>query len=168
MRMFPQLFTAGCLLLAACQPESATRPVGGGRLYASLAAPGAAIDTPALASLLNDYRKSVGLRPVAIDPALMRFAETQVAAITGRDTLAIPGGQPLKARLSSAGLKAGAALENVSAGYYTISDAFSGWRGSKPNDATLRLASATRMGVATRAAPGSKYGVYWVLVMAGE
>jgi uncharacterized protein YkwD len=70
-------------------------------------------------------------------------------------------------RLAAEGIAAKTARENVSAGYYSMSDAFSGWRGSPPNDATLRLAGARRMGLATRHAPGSKYAVYWVLIMAG-
>jgi len=153
------------LVLAGCSeapPRRAASP-----LYASLAQPGARLDPQLAASLINDYRRGLGLAPVRIDPALMRAAEARVGAVAGASSLALPGEKDVLKRLAAAGISATRARENVSAGYYSMSDAFSGWRGSPPNDATLRLAEARRMGLATRHAPGSKYAVYWVLIMAG-
>ncbi len=163
----PVLAAAGlALMLAGC---GATQPAGRttSPLYASLAQPGARLDPQLAASLINDYRRGLGLAPVRLDPALMRAAEARVAAVAGASSLALPGEKDVVKRLAAAGIGATRARENVSAGYYSMSDAFSGWRGSPPNDATLRLAEARRMGLATRHAPGSKYAVYWVLIMAG-
>ena len=55
---------------------------------------------------------------------------------------------------------------NLSAGYHTLAEAFSGWRESAPHDATMLDPRATRMGIATAYAPGSKYKVYWALLTA--
>jgi len=156
---------ATCLALGSCEAPPA--PDAGNRLYASLAQPNRSVDAAGAAVLLNDYRRSLGLAPVTVDPALTRFAEAQLDKVAGSSSLKIPGGLTVKQRLSAAGIRTEIASENVSAGYYSMSDAFSGWRGSQPNDATLRLAGARRMGIATRYVPGSKYAVYWVLVMAG-
>ena len=55
---------------------------------------------------------------------------------------------------------------NLSAGYHTLAEAFSGWRESAPHDATMLAPRATKMGIATAYAPGSKYKVYWALLTA--
>ena len=72
---------------------------------------------------------------------------------------------PLLSRLTGAGYAHGAAVENVSAGYLTLAEAFSGWRDSPPHNKNLLEPRMRRMGIATAYAPGSKYRVYWALVM---
>ena len=72
---------------------------------------------------------------------------------------------------STPGLKAGgysarAAAENISAGYHTMAEAFSGWRDSPPHRANMLLNGATRMGIAAVYAPKSKYKVFWALILA--
>jgi uncharacterized protein YkwD len=168
IRRLPILLFPSLLLLGACNPAPKPAADTGRQLYASLAAQGAQVDAPGLQSIINGYRQNLGLPPLRLDPALTAFAGDQVRMVAGASSLAIPGGKKLAARLREAGITAGTARENVSAGYYSISDAFSGWRGSKPNDETLRLPEGRRMGVATMPVPGSKYGVYWVLVVASD
>ena len=48
-----------------------------------------------------------------------------------------------------------------------VTDAFSGWRGAPRQERTISLVGATRFGVASAYVPGSKYSVYWALVVAG-
>ena len=55
---------------------------------------------------------------------------------------------------------------NLSAGYRRMAEAFSGWRDSPQHDSVMRTPGATRMGIATAYAPGSKYQVYWALIVA--
>ena len=43
---------------------------------------------------------------------------------------------------------------------------FSGWRDSPQHNRVLLQKSATRIGIATAYAPGSKYKVYWALIVA--
>jgi len=47
-----------------------------------------------------------------------------------------------------------------------LPEAFAGWRQSKPHNANMLNRRVTRMGVSSVYAPGSKYKVHWVLVMA--
>ena len=54
---------------------------------------------------------------------------------------------------------------NLSAGYHTLAEAFSGWRDSPPHRAVMLAPEAKRMGIATAYAPGSKYKVYWALLV---
>jgi uncharacterized protein YkwD len=74
---------------------------------------------------------------------------------------------PLAQRLTRAGYAPRTAEENVSGGYRTLAEAFSGWRDSPPHDRVMRLQGATHVGVATVHVPGSRYPVYWALVVAG-
>jgi uncharacterized protein YkwD len=71
----------------------------------------------------------------------------------------------LSTRLDGAGFTKNAAVENVSAGYNTLAEAFSGWRQSKPHNESMLNPRMRRMGIATAYAPGSKYKVFWALVM---
>ena len=64
-------------------------------------------------------------------------------------------------RLGYAGAQA-----NLSAGYHTLAEAFSGWRDSPAHNAVMLAPRATRMGIATAYAPNSKYKVYWALLVA--
>ena len=83
-----------------------------------------------------------------------------------RGTLDARSSGGLAARLSAAGLSGGAAVENLSAGYDTLAEAFSGWRQSPAHNARMLDARARRMGLAAVYAPGSKFKVFWALVMA--
>ena len=46
-----------------------------------------------------------------------------------------------------------------------LREAFSGWRDSPPHRANLLTPGVTRLGIAAVYAPGSKYKVFWALVM---
>lgn len=151
--------------LAACAPAPAPTTATPA-FYANLATPSGKVDAATAREVINGYRRNRGLGLVRVDPVLTRLAEEQVAAMARADRLSHDVRGSLQSRMAAAGLRNVAAAENVSAGYYTFSDAFSGWRGSPGHDANLRFAPATRMGLATAYAPGSKYKVFWTLIMA--
>src|SRR6476661_1633803 len=93
--------------------------------------------------------------------------EARVDAGAARDDkLSHEVGGNFTARLDGAGFTKNAAVENVSAGYHTLAEAFSGWRQSKPHNENMLNPRMRRMGIATAYAPASKYKVFWVLVMA--
>lgn len=153
---------AALALLAGCVEErrvESQRPL----FYQSLAAPGAMVDAATAAGMISGYRRNHGLAPLAVDPALQRHAEAEAAAMARADKPA--SGEALNARLATAGVPA--AASNLSAGYHTLAEAFSGWRDSPAHNRVMLDARATRMGIATAYAPGSKYKVYWALVVAG-
>ena len=57
-------------------------------------------------------------------------------------------------------------MENVSAGYRTLAEAFSGWRELERHNANMLAPGARRFGIAARYAPDSKYKVYWTAIFA--
>ena len=151
--------------LAACAADR-DPPPGQPSFYRSLAAPGAVLDAAAAASMISGYRQNNSLDPVALDPELMRLAGEQARAMAARDKLDHNVGKDFKTRISSSGFDAKVAAENISAGYHTLAEAFSGWRDSPPHRANMLLKGATRMGIAAVYAPNSKYKVFWTLILA--
>jgi uncharacterized protein YkwD len=134
--------------------------------YRDLGKPGVELDAAAAASMISGYRANNGLPAVTLDPALMQLAQAQTAVMAQRDKLDHNAGKPFTVRLKASGYDAKAAAENISAGYHTLAEAFSGWRDSPPHRANMLLAGATRMGIAAVYTPASKYKVYWTLIVA--
>jgi uncharacterized protein YkwD len=135
--------------------------------YRNLAQPGAELDSSAAASMISGYRANNGLPAVVIDPELMKLAQAQAEIMAKRDKLDHGAGKPFVQRLKASGYDAKTAAENISAGYHTLAEAFSGWRDSSPHRANMLLAGASRMGIAAVYTPASKYKVYWSLILAG-
>jgi uncharacterized protein YkwD len=152
------------LLLAACAADYV--PPEQPSFYRNLAQPGAQLDATAAASMISGYRANNDLPAVSIDPALMQMAQAQATVMAKRDKLEHNAGRPFVVRLKAFGYDAAAAAENISAGYHTLAEAFSGWRDSAPHRANMLLKGATRMGIAAVYTPNSKYKVYWALILA--
>ena len=154
-----------CAALAACASDREP-PAGQPSFYQSLAAPGAELDAAAAASMISGYRHNNGLSEVTLDPVLMRLAGEQARAMAQRDKLDHAVNGEFKNRMKNSGFDAKLAVENISAGYHTLAEAFSGWRDSPPHRANMLNQAATRMGIAAAYAPNSKYQVYWSLILA--
>lgn len=155
----------GLLALAACAGDN-FQPKSEPTFYRNLARPGAELDATAAASMISGYRANNGLGAVTLDPELMRLALAQADVMAKRDKLDHGAGKPFVARLKASGYDARTAAENISAGYHTLAEAFSGWRDSSPHRANMLLKGATRMGIAAVYTPTSKYKVYWALILA--
>jgi len=153
------LATAACL-----GPSTADKPP----LYQNLAESAGDLDEAAARDMINAYRANNGLGAVALDDRLTALASayaSDLAADAGTGATITPDGR-LEARLAAAGYAHSEVSESVSAGYYTLAEAFSGWRDSGPHRDTMLMAPAKEMGIAAAYRPGTKYKVYWVLVMA--
>jgi uncharacterized protein YkwD len=162
-RLLPAL--AALLTLAACAAENPGPPPQPS-FYRDLTSPGAQLDDAAAASMISGYRNNNGLPAVTLDPELTRLARAQADVMARRDKLDHNAGKPFVARLKAQGYAANAAAENISAGYHTLAEAFSGWRDSAPHRANMLLKGATRIGIAAAYTPTSKYKVYWALILA--
>ena len=149
--------------LAGCGGGGATRPA----MYQPLDRPQVEISGGVVTEIITNYRARHGLDPLALDPELNRIAREQAEAMAtnGNVRTSLAKDRKISKRLDAAGYAHKSASENVSAGYRTIAQAFSGWRESKRHDAVMRHPTATRMGVATAYAPSSKYKVFWSLVV---
>ncbi len=151
------------LLLAGCAAEA---PVEQPAMYANMANPGAKLDTVAAASMISLYRQNNGLGAVVVDPELVKLAEAQSQAMASQNKLDHDVKAPLAKRLNAFGYPANLAVENVSAGYHTLAEAFSGWRDSPPHKANMLKGGVTKLGIAASYAPNTKYKVFWTLILA--
>ena len=155
---------AGLLALGGCAADVAT--VEQPSMYLSMANAGARLDPGAAASMISLYRQNNGLGAVAVDPGLMKLAEQQSQVMASRNKLDHDVKAPLTKRLNASGYPATSAVENVSAGYHTMAEAFSGWRDSPPHRANMLKSGVTKLGIAASYAPNTKYKVFWTLILA--
>ena len=137
-------------------------------MYLSMANGGARLDPQAAASMISLYRQNNGLGGVTVDPELMKLAEQQSQAMASRNKLDHDVKGPLAKRLNASGYPATVAVENVSAGYHTLAEAFSGWRDSPPHKANMLKSGVTNLGIAAIYAPNTKYKVFWTLILASS
>ena len=154
----------GLLALGGCAADvpSTEQPT----MYLSMANGGAKLDPEAAASMISLYRQNNGLGGVTVDPELMKLAEAQSQAMASHNKLDHDVKAPLARRLNSAGYPASLAVENVSAGYHTLAEAFSGWRDSPPHRENMLKSGVTKLGIAASYAPNTKYTVFWTLILA--
>jgi len=129
-------------------------------------AQGGQLDPAAAQSMISGYRANNGLGAVTIDPDLMKLAEEHTRTMAARDRLDHDVGKAFNQRIRGGKLDAKVAVENVSAGYHTLAEAFSGWRDSPPHRANMLNKGVTRMGIAAIYSPKSKYKVFWTLILA--
>ncbi len=151
---------AGALLLTLAPRAS--------RALANCDVPDADLDADeqAFIHLLNRYRASRGLQPVAADTALVRAATWMAIDLAGRsgfDHTDSLGRSPWQ-RMPDCGV-ARPGGENLAAGGPLAAPAavLQAWQGSPGHNAIMLDGAFTLVGVARHTAPGSTYGVYWVL-----
>lgn len=128
----------------------------------------ARINQQTAAQFISQYRANNGLGPVTVDPALSAIAQSQANAMAGAGNVkaSLPRKQQLATRMASIGEAETYAVENVSGGYRTLANAFSGWRDSPKHNKVMLDPKATRFGIATAYASRAKHKVFWSLVMA--
>jgi uncharacterized protein YkwD len=153
------------LALGGCAGEA---PIEEPTMYADMASAGARLDSQAAATMISQYRQNNGLGAVVVDPDLMKLAEQQSQVMASRNKLDHDVKAPLAQRLNASGYPATQAVENVSAGYHTLAEAFSGWRDSPPHRANMLKNGVTKLGIAASYAPNTKYKVFWTLIMASS
>ena len=156
---------AAILSLAACAQKPLDIPTGQPTFYLSMASRDAKVDTAAARDLISIYRRNNGLSTVSLDPLLLAEAQKQAEAMAAADSMSHEVRGTLQTRLDGSGLGRTTAVENISAGYHTLADAISGWRNSRPHNENLLNGKMRRMGIASAYAPGTKYKVFWALVM---
>jgi uncharacterized protein YkwD len=156
----------GLAVLAGCTSESA--PPAQPSFYVSMADAGATVDGAAAASMISGYRGNNGLGAVEVDGDLMRIAMDHARTMAAKDKVDRAAGREFTGRLAAAGFDGKIAVENVSAGYHTLAEAFSGWRDSPPHRANMLKGGVNHLGIAAVYAPQSKYKVFWALIMAAK
>ena len=142
------------------------KPDGQPSFYRSMATADAQLDAAAAASMISGYRRNNGLNVVTLDPLLMKAAEEQARSMASKNRFEHDAAGPFAQRIKRSGFDAKFAVENIGAGYHTLAEAFSGWRDSPPHRANMLKSGVTKMGIAAVYAPGTKYKVFWALVLA--
>ena len=127
-----------------------------------------ALDANEALRLVNDYRSSKGLAPLALDQRATTAAEILTKDMASHDHMSHvgPNGANLQKRLTMAGYHFKVAAENVSVGQASFAQIVEGWKQSPPHSRNLLLADAKHMGVAFAYKPDAKYKTYWTLVVA--
>ena len=112
----------------------------------------AQLNTADAIGIINHYRSTVGVGPLAEDPSLSAQAKIMAAsyARTGRQAPKPEGSSEIR----------------YSAGYSTFAETFSGWRNSNQQSLVMSGSAVTRAGIAVVYEENSPYGVYWVVIVA--
>ncbi len=152
------------LAVAACQSERFQTPP----FYKDLARVDGQVDSATAAQMISQYRVNNGLPAVSPDSQLSAIAKSQADAMAAAGSVqaSLAPDQQLATRMAAIGEPKTAAAENVSAGYRTFAEAFSGWRASPKHNQVLLTGDATRLGIATAYSPNAKHKVFWSLVLA--
>ena len=157
------------LPIFGCGPKDVMVPIPRTAAYVGdLSAGKTRMDAAAAEKLINDYRARNGLAGVKVDPTLTKIAQIQADAMAARDLMShdLPGLGGLRGRLQAGGYRAGAAAENLGAGYRTLGAAFTGWRGSPSHRANLLRKGVTQLGIALARTPRGRFKVYWAMIVA--
>jgi len=115
---------------------------------------------------ISHYRHQHGLAGVTADARLMQLAQEQAHAMARAGVLDHSVHRPFAARIGSYGPDI--AVENIAAGTRSFSSTLDIWKRSAGHNANLLKSGATRFGIASAAAPNSKYKIFWALIMAGS
>ena len=128
------------------------------------AAPDLTVEERAFAGLINDYRQTNGLGPLAIDSDLQSSSEWMSndmgvnAYFSHTDSL----GRDPWARLCTFNYGYNTWMgENLGAGYRTAKEVFTGWKDSPGHNANMLGSNYTVMGISRVYISGSPYGWYW-------
>ncbi|MEP1441943.1 MAG: CAP domain-containing protein [Hyphomicrobiales bacterium] len=155
-------------ILASCAeappPAAPTRPA----FYNNLESPTAQLDVQDAVRVISTYRVSKGLAPVQVDPELVLLAQSHANAQAKANKVGHKIGGSFSQRVKTLNQTRSVSVENVSAGYRSFAEAFSGWRDSKRHNANLLNQGVTRFGIAKSVNSKSKFKVFWTLVMTGE
>jgi uncharacterized protein YkwD len=160
------IFVVG-LPLAGCAPKVPLLPAAPPNAMNARerAASRVHVDPAVAAAMISQYREAHALSAITPDPILQKLAQAQADAMAAHNILSHTIAGTLTARFDAANLAQATAVENVSAGYFSLPMAIAGWRNSPPHNANLLSPKMRRLGIATAYAPGTRYLVFWALDM---
>ena len=164
-RLYALVFFASLGGCDAPVEHAAAPPAATPAFYQSLASDAAVVDAASARDMISLYRQNNGLGPLALDETLQAAASRQAQDMARRGSVDAAARGTLMTTLAAQGLRKSHAVENVSAGYHTLAEAFSGWRDSAPHNRRMLDPGVTRMGLATAYARGTKYKVFWALIL---
>jgi uncharacterized protein YkwD len=126
------------------------------------------LDAERARDLVNAYRRSKGLRPLKLQPALIEAARAHSRDLAKWDRIShfgSDGSNPWD-RVKRAGYNAKLAAENVGTGQATIEEVIKGWQASPGHNKNLLLTEAEHMGIALAHDTKTEFKTFWTLVIA--
>jgi uncharacterized protein YkwD len=129
---------------------------------------GTRLDADTARDLVNAYRRSKGLRPLKLQPALIEAAREHSRDLARWDRIShfgSDGSNPWD-RVKRAGYSAKLAAENVGTGQTTIEEVIKGWQASPGHNKNLLLPEAEHMGIALAQDTKTEFKTFWTLVIA--
>lgn len=156
------------LAVGACAQAPTSDTQSRPAFYNNLELPTSRLDVQDAVQIISSYRVRQGLQPVRIDPDLVVLAQSHANAQAKANKVGHEVGGSFAKRVKLLNDTRAVSVENVSAGYRSFAEAFSGWRESKRHNDNLLNKSVTRFGIAKAVNSNSKFKVFWTLIMTGE
>lgn len=125
------------------------------------------LDPETARKLINDYRKSKGLKPLALNAELTAAAKSHSRDLAKWDRIShfgSDGSNPWD-RVKRTGYRARLAAENVGTGQVDFQEVLRGWEESPGHNKNLLLTDATHMGIALVQDPKTEFKSFWTLVI---
>ena len=125
------------------------------------------LDTRQAVKLINDYRRTNGLKPLKLHPKLVRAAKSHSTDLAKWDRISHYGSDGANPwdRVKRAGYNASLAAENVGTGQASFKEVLRGWKESKGHNKNLLLPDAKHMGIALVQRPRTEFKTFWTLVL---
>jgi uncharacterized protein YkwD len=124
------------------------------------------VDARSAAANISRYRAQHGLGPVSANSRLNALAERQARAMASADRMSHNVSGTFRVRLDASGYFVRTAGENIAAGYNDFEDVMARWQTSAPHRNNLLMRGATQIGIGKAYAPGTRYKVFWSLILA--
>jgi len=125
------------------------------------------LDLEKARQLINAYRKSHGLKPLTLNPALTEAAKLHSRDLAKWDRISHYGsdGSNPWDRVKRVGYKAKVAAENVGTGQASVEEVLKGWEASPGHNKNLLLREAEHMGIALVQDPRTEFKTFWTLLV---
>jgi uncharacterized protein YkwD len=128
---------------------------------------GTRLDAERARDIVNTYRKTKGLRPLQLQPALTEAARAHSRDLAKWDRIShfgSDGSNPWD-RVKRAGYPAKLAAENVGTGQASVEEVVKGWQASPGHNKNLLLPDAQHMGIALVQDTKTEFKTFWTLVI---
>ena len=121
-----------------------------------------------IAVMINDERKSLGLREICVVPYLQECAEIRAKEASEYYSHTRPNGEYCSTVIDYDKFEYGYFSENLACGKSTVYDTFLQWRNSEKHWAAITNANITHMGIGVFYDPNSEYGWYWCQIFTND
>lgn len=128
------------------------------------------LDPQQARDLINQYRRSKGLKPLKLNAQLSDAAKGHSRDLAKWDRISHYGsdGSNPWDRVKRSGYQAKVAAENVGTGQIDFAEVLRGWKDSPGHNKNLLLSDADEMGLALVQDPKTEFKSFWTLVLGAQ